>query len=299
LILSSEQSANCAVGSPAVKLQKTLRKRLTFSGVGVFTGQHVTMHVCPAQIDHGIVFKRIDLPSSPLIPAKLSYIQSSTRCSKLVNGEASVQTVEHLLAALRAYEIGNALIEISGPEVPILDGSSALFCESLSQEVVTLDANQPFYSLSRPVYWSSQDTHLVALPAEEYRVSYLLDYPHAPPIGAQYFTIKVDAENFNNEIASARTFCLHEEVMALINKGFIKGVSLDHGIVFNETGAMNPDGLRFSNEPVRHKILDLIGDLTLTGIYFVGHIIAIKSGHASHHHFGFEILNHVKKENSE
>jgi len=289
------------------KKQRTLNKVLSFSGVGVFTGEEVTMRLYPAPIDHGIVFQRVDLPFQPLIPASLDYVKPSSRCTMLTNKEASVQTVEHLLAALRAFEIDNVLIEISGPEVPILDGSAAAFVTQLALaqkegHISTLDAVKPIYRLSYPIYWSRGDVHLIALPSEEYRISYTIDYPHFSLIGSQYFSLVLNEHTFTKEIASCRTFCLYEEVAPMIEKGWLKEVSLENGIVINEKGVMNPEGLRFANELVRHKILDLIGDLALTGIYINAHIIAIKSGHAANHIFGLELLkflNQVKGENSQ
>lgn len=278
------------------KKQKTLKNRVNFSGLGVFTGEKITLHLIPAPIDHGIVFKRTDLPLEPTIPAKLAYVHSVPRTTMLMRGEAGVQMVEHLLAALRIFEIDNLLIEISGPEIPILDGSAREYVEAFTGQVAELDAFHPIYRLTTPFSWSQQETHLVALPSEHYQISYTLDYPHFSRIGTQFFSTLVTEDLFVKEIAPSRTFCFYEELLPLIEKKIIRGVHLDHGLVFNESGIMNPEGLRFQNEPVRHKILDLIGDLSLVG-YFKAHIIAIKSGHASNHRFGIDLLNHIKREN--
>jgi UDP-3-O-[3-hydroxymyristoyl] N-acetylglucosamine deacetylase len=294
LTLLQEKSipSDCVI--PDGKKQKTLKTKMTFSGRGVFTGTDVVMSLCPAGANHGIVFKRVDLPDQPSVRAHLNFLQASHRCSALVNGEARVQTVEHVLAALRAFEIDNVLIEISGPEVPILDGSSETYVQCFeAHQICELDAYSPVYYFSSPIYWSKQDVHLIALPSDEYRISYMLDYPRAGSIGTQYYSTTISEAAFKNDIASARTFCLYEEVKQMIDRGLMKNVGMESGLVFNASGVMNPGGLRFSNEPVRHKILDLVGDLSLTGVYFNAHIIAVKSGHTSNHCFGLELLTRL------
>jgi UDP-3-O-[3-hydroxymyristoyl] N-acetylglucosamine deacetylase len=281
------------------KAQRTLEKSFSLSGVGLFTGEIATLKLCPAEANTGIVFKRMDLPFQPLIPAKLKTLKSVARCTMLSHREASIQTVEHLLAALHAFAINNAVIEISGPEVPILDGSAKLFVEGIEKaKVVEQKEMKCIYRLASSLFWSKEDVHLIALPSEEYRISYTLHYPHSFHIGSQYFSIKVGEETFKKEIAPSRTFSLYEEIAPMIEKGMIKGGSLESGVVVGEKGIMNPEGLRFSDEFVRHKILDLIGDLSLMNLDFVAHIIAIRSGHASNHAFGLELLDHLKRENS-
>lgn len=299
MTFSFEMSAACLKNPNPAHKQKTLKKNISFSGVGVFTGQQATMNLIPAKAGHGIVFKRIDLPFQPTIPAELKYLKTSPRCTMLAHHEASVQTVEHLLAALRAYEIDNVLIEISGPEVPILDGSSGPFAEAFESVGACLqDSFKPIYKLESPVHWSKGDVHLVALPSEEYRISYTLHYPHCNFIGSQYYSIALDPKRFKEEISLSRTFSLYQEITPMIEKGLVKGGSLENGIVFDESGVMNPDGLRYNDECVRHKILDLIGDLSLVGCNFKAHIIAICSGHASNHAFSAELLTQLKLENS-
>jgi UDP-3-O-[3-hydroxymyristoyl] N-acetylglucosamine deacetylase len=296
LTFSCKMSAACLTEPVPGKKQTTLSKPISFSGFGIFTGEKVTMRLLPAEAGHGVVFKRTDLPFQPIIPAKMSFVKPSSRCTMLVNREASVQTVEHLLAALRAYEVDNVLIEISGPEVPILDGSAAPFADSLEGSVTTINDNlKSYYQVKTPLFWSKQDVHLVALPSDEYRISYTLHYPHSKFVGSQFYSFVVDKDLFTHEIAPSRTFALYEEMAPLIEKGMIKG-GLENGVVINENGVMNPEGLRFPDEFVRHKILDLLGDLSLIGLNFNAHIIAIRSGHASNHAFGLELLNHFKME---
>jgi UDP-3-O-[3-hydroxymyristoyl] N-acetylglucosamine deacetylase len=298
LAFSCETSVAEIFHAPLRRKQQTLKRSFSVSGIGVFTGEVTTLRLSPLEGNRGIIFKRTDLPSQPEIPAKLEYLKSTPRCTLLANNEASVQTVEHLLAALKAYEVDNVLIEISGPEVPIMDGSSLPFVRLIEESgVAPQRAVKQLLKLSNPFFWSQGDVHLIALPDEHYRLSYTLHYPHSPFIGSQFYSITLDPERFKTEIAPSRTFSLHQEIAPMIEKGFLKGGSLQNGVVIDEKGIMNPEGLRFRDEMVRHKILDLIGDLALIKS-FVAHIIAVRSGHASNHAFALELSNHIQGENS-
>ncbi len=279
--------------------QRTLKRSASVSGVGVFTGEKATLRLCPAEADTGIIFQRMDLPHKPFLPAALEHVQGTPRCTMIGIQGALIQTVEHLLSALKAYHIDNALIEITGPEVPILDGSAAGFVEMIEKAGVTvLNEERTRGRLETPVYWTQKDTHLIALPSDEYRVSYTLHYPHSDFIGSQYYSFVVDEEGFKQEIAPSRTFSLYEDVAPLIEKGLLKGGSLDAGVLIKDNAVANPEGLRFKDEPVRHKILDLIGDLSLNAVSFSAHIIAIRSGHTSNIAFAKELAKHIKMENS-
>lgn len=278
--------------------QRTLERKVSLSGVGLFTGENATLAIGPAEADTGIIFQRIDLPRRPLLPATLEYVQGTPRCTMIGSQGSLIQTVEHLLSALRACEIDNALIEIHGPEIPILDGSAQGFVDLIARAgVAQLNEERARGKLQQPVFWSQGDTHLVALPADEYRISYTLHYPHSSFIGSQYFSFVCNQEKFKQEIASCRTFSLYEEIVPLIDKGFLKGGSLENAVLIRDNAVVNPEGLRFKDEMVRHKILDLIGDLSLIGIPFNAHIIAIRSGHASNVAFAKELAKQIKMEN--
>jgi UDP-3-O-[3-hydroxymyristoyl] N-acetylglucosamine deacetylase len=277
-------------------LQQTLKKEVIFSGMGLFTGRDAVVKLCPAPLDSGIVFKRVDIPGAPEVPAKLEYLKEATRCTMLEKESASIQTVEHLLAAIRAAEIDNLLIEISGPEIPIYDGSANYFSQMIREAgVLSQDGEKKVAQLSEPVSWSSGEIHLVALPSNEFRVSYTLHYPQSPYLRSQFFSIALDCKKFEQEIAPCRTFTLYEDVAPLIEKGILKGGGLENGVVIKGTEVMNPEGVRFPDEMVRHKVLDLIGDLTLIGMPFLAHIIAIRSGHAAHHAFARQLVNHMRR----
>ena len=277
--------------------QHTLRQKVSAEGVGLFSGQTVSITLCPAPEGHGIVFKRTDLPHSLSFSASSESVQGTPRCTIIGNGTDSVQTVEHLLAALRAYDVDNVLIEITGGEVPIFDGSSKVFVEMIESAGVLPQVEQKtVLRLKEPLFWSQGGIHIVALPSDEYRVSYTLHYPHCPVIGTQFYTFPVTPSSFKKEIASCRTFSIYEEIAPMIEKGLVRGGSLDRSILIKEGRVANPEGLRYEDEMVRHKILDLIGDLALLPP-FLAHVIAICSGHTSNSAFAKQFLKYVKVEN--
>lgn len=273
----------------------TLKKEVVFSGRGLFTGKEAVVKLRPAPAGTGIVFFRTDLAGAPSIEAKIENVQEGLRCTKLGKGDISVQTVEHLLAALRAFEIDNLTIEVAGPEIPIFDGSALPFVHFLNEAgVLSQEGEKKDYTLSKPIFWSQGDIHLVALPADDFRISYTLHYPQSPYLRSQYRSFIIGRETFEKEIAPSRTFSLYEEVAPLIEKGLLSG-GLENGVVIQGEKVLNPEGVRFSDEMVRHKILDLIGDLSLAGIPFCAHVIAIRSGHAAHHAFTKELIQYLEK----
>lgn len=279
------------------KNQRTLSNIVRMSGLGLFTGQKVDMTFYPAEENTGIRFRRIDLKDQPILPAKVQNVRGTPRCTVIGNDTVFIQTVEHVLAALKAYEIDNLLIDITGAEVPIGDGSAMPFIELIEESGITYQkASKKFYHLSAPVFWSQGDVHLVALPSDEFRVSYTLNYPNSEILRAQFYTISVSEESFKAEIAPCRTFSLYEETVPWIEKGLIKGGSLENAVIIKGGAILNPEGLRFPDEMVRHKILDLLGDLSLVGFSFFAHVIAIRSGHFSNTSFSKELYNHIMME---
>ena len=227
----------------------------------------------------------------------LECVQGTPRCTILGQDGVYVQTVEHILAALKAFKIDNALIEISGAEVPIFDGSSLPFVEMLhSAGTVEQEKRKTVYTITSPVFWSQGDIHLVALPSDEYRVTYTLHYPHCSLIGSQFCSVVVNQDSFEKEIAPCRTFSIYEEIAPMIEKGLVKGGRLDNAVIIKENRVINPEGLRFADEMVRHKVLDLIGDLSLVPVSFLAHIIAVRSGHSSNNAFAKELFNHIRAE---
>lgn len=274
--------------------QKTLAFPLKIEGKGLFSGKHVVMTLLPAKSGHGIVFQRIDLPGQPLLPARLDYVKATPRCTILGRDDIEVQTVEHFLSAMAALGIDNLLVQLSGPEVPIGDGSALSFVQLVREaEKKELEAPKNFATVRVPVYFTKNDVTLIALPSEELRISYTLHYPQSAFIGSQFYSFSLDEESFVREIAPSRTFCLYEEIAPLLEKGLIRGGGLESAVVIKDDRVANPEGLRFPDEMVRHKILDLLGDLYLLGNPLLAHIIAIRSGHATNIEFARCLQNSI------
>ena len=251
------------------------------------------MKVLPACAGTGIIFVRTDLEGKPEITAHVDKVLNTPRCTILGDEKVFVQTVEHLLAAFSAYGIDNVRIELDGPEVPILDGSSLGFVELIEEAgLKELDEIKNVHTIASPIYWNQGDAFIVAIPSDEFKITYTLSYPGHPLLEAQTYTLVLSPESFKKQIAPCRTFVLFEEVAPLIDKGLIKGASLDSGVVIKGKEVLNSEGLRFSNEMVRHKILDLIGDLSLAGAPFNAHIIAMRSGHAANAEFARELCHY-------
>lgn len=267
--------------------QRTLKKEISFSGIGIHTGKDVTIRLCPAPPHSGIVFQRIDLADQPIIPAAVEYVQETERSTTIGIGSCRVQTVEHILAAVHAYQIDNLCIQLTDGEPPIADGSSQIFVNMIEEAgLEDLGVTRNIIALKTPIHFSHGASHLVALPSDDFRISYTLHYPNTPLIRSQYFSVIVSPNNFKEQIACCRTFALYEEITYLIENGLIRGGSLDNAVVIKEDGILSKDGLRFQDEMVRHKILDLIGDLSLVGVPFLAHIIAIRTGHAANVELG-------------
>lgn len=238
------------------------------------------MRVLPAGADKGLFFVLRDRGDAE-IPASYRFLKSSSLATTLARGGASVLTVEHLLAALRGLGIDNARIEIRGPEVPILDGSAAPFVKAIQAAGrKSLTAPRRHLFLRQPVSVRLGERTILAVPSNELRISYAIDFPH-PSIGYQAVTMRMDEKVFATSIAPARTFCLLRDVQAMKACGLARGGSLDNALVVGEDGVLN-DSLRFGDEFVRHKVLDLIGDLALLGSTLRAHVIAFKAGHQMH-----------------
>lgn len=282
-------------GSLFSQRQRTLKAPIHLAGNALFTGTHVHLNIHPAAPGFGIVFQRVDLPGRPQLPAKLEYVQATPRCTILGNQGIVIQTVEHLLSALHACGIDNALIEIDGAELPIFDGSAKEFVEQIEAVgVCEQEEQKAVYRLTAPISWSQGDVHLIALPSDEYRITYTLFYPHSSIVGTQYYSVQVNEDSFKKEVAPCRTFCIYEEVAPLVEKGLIKGGGLENAVIIKDNQVANPGGLRFPDEMVRHKILDVIGDLSLMGFSFLAHIIAIRSGHSSNVAFAKQLVTKME-----
>lgn len=280
--------------------QQTLKKPVDYSGIGIHAGRLVKMRFCPAKESTGIIFKRTDLHGEPIIPATLEYVFDTSRSTTIGIKDVRIHTVEHVLAAIRAYRIDNLCIELSDIEPPIGNGSSDVFVEMIEEAGVCEQHQEiPIIQLQKPIYWSEGDIHLVAFPYEGYKISYTLNYPEIPSLRSQYLSLDINASTFKMQIASCRTFALFHEVSELMDRGLIKGGSLDNAVIIMEKDDVifSKEGLYFNDEMVRHKILDMIGDLSLVGFEFHAHIIAIRSGHSSNFAFARKLYNSITMEN--
>ena len=260
--------------------QATIKKSVSLDGLGLHTGEIASLTFLPAEPDTGVIFRRVDLPGKPEIPANVSSVIDTQRSTTIgISKEERISTVEHLLATLYCLSIDNIIIECNAPETPLLDGSSKFFIETiLSAGRIEQNSEQKFLEIKKPIAVDSNGMTLIALPAPEFKISYTLSYSN-PLLGNQFQSFEINQENFINEIGNARTFALYSELEHLLKMGLIKGGSLDNAIVITNEAVLSKEGLRFPDEFVRHKIVDLIGDLYLTGCRLKAHVISIRSGH--------------------
>ncbi len=259
--------------------QKTLAREATLTGIGLHTGEPVTVVFKPAPENHGLHFVRVDLPGRPRVAATVGNVTDVLRGTTIGEGERRVHTVEHLLAAVSGLGITNLEIEMGGKEPPAVDGSAKPYVECLEAAgIVEQQAPRRVLEVREPIHIIEADKQLVCLPADRFSVSFTIEYDN-PVIGTQYARHEVNERTFPREIAPARTFGFYKEVEWLKEKGLARGGSLENAVVVAEDRVMN-DALRFPDEFVRHKILDLVGDLALVGAAIRAHVIGVKSGHA-------------------
>ena len=268
--------------------QKTIAEEVSFSGVGLHTGNLTNLTFKPAPPDNGIVFYRVDLPDKPAVKADVDHVVDVSRGTTIgVNG-VKVHTVEHVLSAIAALGIDNLDIELDANETPVGDGSALPFLHTLKRVgIVEQDAERRYIRITDPVYYKSDDVTLSILPADELRMTMTISYDHSA-VGTQYASYTITPETYETSIAAARTFCFLRDVKMLQELGLIRGGSPENAVVIGDDRILNDD-LRFTDEPVRHKILDLLGDLYLLGRPVKGHVIAVKSGHASHVKFAQQV----------
>ena len=290
--------------------QQTIKKAFSVKGIGLHTGESTTMTFKPAATGHGFKFQRIDLDKQPIIPADVSKVSETKRGTTIQRGEAQVTTVEHALSALVGLGVDNCLIEINGGEAPILDGSNKMIVEKLAKiGLEEQEADREYFVIEEPISYKNEETgaEFLALPADNFEVTVLIDY-NSPVLGQQYAEL-TNWDDYAKEIAPCRTFVFLRELEQLAKGGLIKGGDLDNAVVIADQvmskkalstlaklldkpsmavdteGVLNTTSLRFKNEPARHKLLDVIGDLTLIGQRIKGKIIAKKPGHASNVEF--------------
>ncbi|MGC9337335.1 MAG: bifunctional UDP-3-O-[3-hydroxymyristoyl] N-acetylglucosamine deacetylase/3-hydroxyacyl-ACP dehydratase [Candidatus Cloacimonadia bacterium] len=298
--------------------QCTIQKPISYTGIGLHTGKIGTVTFKPAPENTGIIFRRIDLPGKPEIPADLKHVISLERGTNLGINNAKVATVEHVLAAIRGLEIDNIIVEIDGEEIPVADGSAIEFVKALRKSgIVEQNAKRLYLELEKPLSFSvpEDNVDVVVVPSDSLKITFFIDFNH-PLLKPQYTSMISLKDEFEEGFASARTFCFLKDVIQLCEAGLIKGGSLGNAVVIgeenisqddqeklrklfnykgdfklNKDNILNPEPLRYYNEFVRHKVVDLIGDIALLGIFFKGHILAARSGHKTN----IELLKKIRK----
>ena len=271
--------------------QRTLRRPISCVGIGLHSGNKVQLSLKPAVVDFGIRFRRTDLGDRE-VPATVQHLAGIQLATGLARNEVSVETVEHLLAALVSLRIDNVLVELNSPEVPIMDGSAAPFVYLIQEAgVKVLQARRKYLKIVRPIALSRGEKRIALYPSDHFKVTYSVSYDH-PLLRHQSRSLQITEDSFIDDIAPARTFTFLKDVEMLRQNGLALGGSLDNAIVLGETGVLN-NALRFEDEFVRHKILDAVGDLALVGYPVVGHLVAHRAGHALHTEFAAKVLEDV------
>ena len=300
--------------------QRTINKSVSLSGIGLHTGMPTTITFNPAASNHGFIFKRTDLEGDNTIKADVDFVVDTSRGTTIARNGVKIHTIEHVLAALVGTQIDNVLIEINGPEIPIMDGSASVFIDAIIEAgIVEQDAIRQYIKLAGQVthYDAEKNVHMSAVPADEFKVDVSIDY-NSLVLGKQHASLKNISE-FNSEIGSARTFCFLHEIEGLVKNNLIKGGDLDNAIVVvenkpdsdtlsklnklfdredvkvNKEGYLNNTELRFDNEPARHKLLDVVGDLALIGASVNAHITGTRPGHSTNVAFAKKIKTMIKE----
>ena len=305
-----------------INFQRTINEEGKLEGIGLHTGKKSKLKFVPAVINHGIKFQRIDLDGMPIIDADVNNVIAVERGTTIKQNDATISTVEHLLAAIVGLQIDNILIQIDGEEIPILDGSSKYFIECLEKcGLKTQDAARKYIEISEKITYNDEENNveISIYPHNDYRITSMVDY-NSEILGSQHYTLN-QISNFKKDISDSRTFCFLHEIEDLFKKNLIKGGDLDNAIVIvdkvidekklkeisqllgkknikvDKQGVLNNIKLKYNNEPARHKLLDIVGDLALVGRPIKGHIIAARPGHKSNIEFAKILKNFVKKRN--
>jgi UDP-3-O-[3-hydroxymyristoyl] N-acetylglucosamine deacetylase/3-hydroxyacyl-[acyl-carrier-protein] dehydratase len=259
--------------------QHTLAKAVSMTGTSLHTGEQVTLTLQPAPDNFGFKFRRVDLEDKPFIPALAEKVQKVERATTIAEGGVNVHTVEHVLSALTGMGVDNCIIEMDANEPPIADGSAMPYVELIKSAGLSEQKEaRRLFEIREPIYQETRDgTILTIVPDKKFRIS----CTNVGPDGrfTQYFSTEINPETYEKEIAAARTFVYYEDIAPLMEKGLIKGGTLEAAIVIRGDSLLSKQPLRFSNEFVRHKILDIVGDLTLSGKRILGHVIAVRPGH--------------------
>lgn len=310
-----------------IEKQRTLKEAIVFNGVGLHTGEAVRMEICPAADNHGYKFQRVDLENQPIIKADVDFVVATDRGTTLEQNGARVYTTEHVLAALYACQVDNALIKINGPEIPIMDGSSILFVNEIERVgFEDQNAEREYFELNENIPWEDLEKGIefLAIPDINYRLTVMVDY-NSPVLGTQHASM-YQLSDFTKEIAKCRTFVFLRELEYLASNNLIKGGDLDNAIVLVDRadvskeeldrlakllgkekldisidgiGVLNSTKLQYENEPARHKLLDIVGDLALVGKPIKAHILAARPGHSGNVRFAKVLKEQIKKQQNQ
>lgn len=273
-----------------MRLQRTLKQEVVFEGIGLHTGRYSKVRLKPAQRDTGIVFTRTDKEIA--IKASVGSVIDTAFSTTIGYDGVKIRTVEHILAALSGLGIDNLIVEVTGPEIPILDGSSIELTSIILQGGIAKQGKKrPYIRIIKPMNLIDGNTEIAAFPFNGRRITYRIHFNHQL-LGEQILSLDLTEESFVKEIAPARTFGFLKDVEYLRANGYAKGGSFENAIILSRDGILNSSGLRFKDEFVRHKILDLIGDLSLIGLPIYGHVFASKAGHATNLKFLKKLLTH-------
>jgi UDP-3-O-[3-hydroxymyristoyl] N-acetylglucosamine deacetylase len=274
-----------------MRLQRTIKKEITFQGIGLHTGKYATVKLKPAPRDTGILFYRSDRDA--LIKAGINSVIDTAFATTLGYDGVKIRTVEHLLAAAAGLGIDNLFIEVNGPEIPIMDGSATELVGIFLEAGIAKQAKKiSILKITAPVEYEDAHSRILALPYDGRAITYYMSFNHKV-LGNQELSVEFDEMSFAKEIAPARTFGFLKDVEMLRANGLAKGGSLDNAIIVGDDGVLNTSGLRFSDEFVRHKVLDAVGDLSLVGLPIEGHIIMERSGHAANTNFLKKLLKSI------
>ena len=274
--------------------QQTLNRPASFSGIGLHSGNRVNMTILPAPANSGVRFRRVDLDGKPEIEARVENVSETNRSTTLAKGNVKVHTVEHVLAALAGYGIDNAIVELDANEPPIADGSSREFCKIiLAAGIVPLAEKKEYFTPTEPIEVRHGETSMTLFPDENFKVT----CTSADKQGrfTQFYSTEVNPKSWEKELAHARTFCFYEEIEFLFKNGLIKGGSLENAIVIRDDAVLTTEPLRYPEEFVRHKMLDIVGDLSLLGKTICGHVIAVRPGHAGNVELVKKIVEQINK----
>lgn len=274
--------------------QQTLSRSASFSGIGLHSGNRVNMTILPALANQGVRFRRVDLEGSPEIEARVENVSETSRSTTLAKGNIKIHTVEHVLAALAGYGVDNAIVELDANEPPIADGSAREFCKLIQEAgLVPLPEKREPYAVTEPLQLQMGETTMTLFPDEGFKIT----CTSADKNGrfTQFYSTDITPKTWEKELSHARTFCFYEEIEYLIKNGLIKGGSLENAIVIREDAVLTTEPLRYTDEFVRHKMLDIIGDLSLVGRPIHGHLIAVKPSHGGNCEMARRILTQMTK----